>query len=259
MSAASLSVIVITLNEARDLADCLASVRPLAQQIVVVDAGSSDGTVEIAQAAGAQVHRTADWPGFGPQKNRALALAEGRWVLSLDADERLTAAARDEIAAALAAADAADASGTPAGFELPRLSQFCGRWVRHSGWHPDYVLRLFRRDAARFSDDLVHERVIVDGPLRRLCEPLLHYSYVDRTEVEEKIARYAEAGAQQLHRRGRRCGPLKGPCAGAWAWLRTWLLRGGWRDGAAGWGIAAMNARATARKYRRLRELHRSA
>jgi hypothetical protein len=145
-----------------------------------------------------------------------------------------------------------------AGYALPRLSQFCGRWVRHSGWYPDYVTRLFQRGTARFSDDLVHERIDVEGPVERLREALHHYSYLDHKQVEDKIDRYAQAGAEQMFQRGKHCGPLKPYLAGGWAWLRTWILRAGFLDGAAGTGIASMNARSTAQKYRRLRVMHKT-
>lgn len=255
----TLSVIIITRNEAHNIGDCIASIRALAYEIVVVDSGSTDDTISIARTAGARVIETSDWPGFGAQKNRALSYATGTWVLSLDADERVTGAGRAELAATLAAPRAASASASPscAGYALPRLSQFCGRWVRHSGWYPDHVTRLFRRGAARFSDDLVHERIDVEGPVERLGEPLHHYSYLDRKQVEDKIDRYAQAGAEQLFRRGKRYGPLKPYLAGGWAWIRTWILRAGFLDGAAGTGIAAMNARSTAQKYLRLRVMWR--
>ena len=154
---APLSVIVITRNEEANIGDCLASAA-FARELVVVDGGSSDATVAVARQAGARVEVAADWPGFGPQKNRALALATQPWVLSLDADERVTPQLRDEILRTIASAEARDA------FSMPRRSSFCGQFMAHSGWYPDRVVRLFRRGRARFSDDAVHERVLNDGP-----------------------------------------------------------------------------------------------
>jgi glycosyltransferase involved in cell wall biosynthesis len=249
-AAPSLSVVIITKNEAHNIGACIASICSLAQEVIVVDSGSRDDTVAIARAAGATVIETEDWPGFGPQKNRALSHARGDWVLSLDADERVTEQGLAELSAVLAAP-------RHTAYALPRLSQFCGRWVRHSGWYPDYVTRLFRRGSARFSDDLVHERIDVQGEVESLREPLHHYSYLDQRQVEEKIDRYAQAGAEQLFQRGKHYGPLKPYLAGGWAWLRTWVLRAGCLDGAAGSGIAAMNARSTAQKYLRLQSMHR--
>ncbi|MCI4430191.1 MAG: glycosyltransferase family 2 protein, partial [Burkholderiales bacterium] len=146
-----LSVVVITKNEAGHIADCLKSV-PFADEWVVLDSASSDATRAIAQGLGARVEASADWPGFGAQKNRALALARGQWVLSIDADERVSAELAREIVDALQRERVAPTG--VAGFELSRLSRFCGQWMHHGDWYPDRVLRLFRRGSARFSDDL---------------------------------------------------------------------------------------------------------
>src|SRR5690554_5647688 len=147
----SLSVIIITKNEAHNIGDCLDSVA-FADECIVVDSGSTDDTCAIARAKGARVVQTDDWPGFGPQKNRALDLATKTWVLSLDADERVTPELAREIQTSIhdSALD---------GYRIARLSNFCGRWIRHSGWWPDYVLRLIRRGKGRFTDSLVHESI----------------------------------------------------------------------------------------------------
>lgn len=243
----SLSVIIITKNEAADIRACLESVA-WADELIVVDAGSTDDTVAICREMGAQVQVTPDWPGFGPQKNRALGHASKDWVLSLDADERVTPELRKQIELAMA-------GGKSAGYYLPRLSQFCGKFIYHSGWRPDYVLRLFRRGAGRFSDDLVHEKVLLAGEAGKLASPLLHYSYRTRGDVERKIAHYSASAAQQMFSAGKRAGWLDAPLRGAWAFLRTYLLRLGVLDGGAGLAIARMNARTTYLKYRLLREL----
>jgi len=152
----NISVVIITKNEEANIERCLRSV-DWADEIIVLDSGSTDRTVEISQELGARVSVTADWPGFGPQKNRALEQATGDWVLSLDADEWVTPDLREEILNVISGPEGA------VGFRVPRLSSFCGRFMRHSGWWPDYVTRLFRRGAAKFSDDVVHERVIAEG------------------------------------------------------------------------------------------------
>lgn len=243
----SLSVVIITLNEEQDIRQCLESAA-WADEIVVVDAGSTDSTVAICEEAGARVYVTADWPGFGPQKNRALGYASSDWVLSLDADERITPELRDQVIGAMA-----DPGCN--GYYLPRLSQFCGTFIRHCGWYPDYVLRLFRRGAGRFSDDLVHERVLLQGNAGKLASPLLHYSYRTAEEVERKVQHYSAAAARQMHAAGKKATWLDAPLRGAWAFLRTYLLRLGILDGRAGAAVARMNARTTYRKYRQLREL----
>ena len=245
-----LSVVLITKNEALNIRDCLESVR-WADEIIVVDSGSSDGTLEIAREFTPHVHVYADWPGFGPQKNRALDHATGEWIFSIDADERVTPELRAELETAMQ-------SGRADGFILPRLSQFCGTFIHHCGWYPDYVLRLFRRDKGRFSESLVHESVILLGNTAKLKQPLLHYSYRDQADVTRKIEQYSTAAAKQMHEKGKPAGPFDAPVRAAWAFIRTYCLRLGILDGAAGWRIAAMNATTTYRKYRLLQDLNRA-
>ncbi len=242
----NLSVILIAKNEAHNIRECLESVA-WADEIIVVDSGSTDGTIEIAREFTSHVH-IRDWPGFGAQKNRALDYATREWVLSLDADERVTPELRAQIEAAIA-------QGREDGYYVPRLSQFCGRFVHHSGWYPDYVLRLFRRGTGRFSDDLVHESVRLQGLTGKLSSPLLHYSYRDISDVERKVEHYSSAAAAQMFEKGRAVTILDAPLRGGWAFLRTYILRLGVLDGAAGLGVARMNARTTYLKYAKLRAL----
>ena len=166
---ATLSAIVITRNEAHNLHDCLQSMHGLVDEIIVVDSQSTDNTVAIAQQHGAKVSQPADWPGFGPQKNRALELATCDWVFSIDADERMTPELATEIKQLLQLGDVNTA------YKVPRLSFYCGKFIHHAGWQPDYVLRLFRRGTAKFSDDLVHERVVTQQPVHALQNHLLQW------------------------------------------------------------------------------------
>lgn len=244
---AKLSVIIIAKNEAANIGPCIESVA-WADEIVVVDSGSTDDTVSIARGLGAFVYVHADWPGFGPQKNRALDYATGDWVFSIDADERVTPELRTEIEQAMIDAQAD-------GYYCPRLSQFCGAFIHHCGWYPDYVLRLFRRGAGKFSGSLVHESVLLSGKTAKLKSPLLHYSYLSRDDVERKVAHYSTAAAQQMHEAGKRANLLGAALSGAWAFVRTYVIRLGVLDGAAGWNIALMNARTTYLKYRKLTAL----
>jgi glycosyltransferase involved in cell wall biosynthesis len=227
-----LSLIVITKNEEAAIARCLGSVS-LADEIIVIDSGSTDATVEIAKSFGAEVIVTTDWPGFGPQKARALERARGGWVLSLDADEWLDAEAIEPLKAAIAAGDA------PAAYRMSRRSRFCGSVIRHSGWSTDYVTRLFRHGQARFSDDLVHERLIVDGDVRTASFRIEHDSITSRADAEDKA--------------------LQAPLHGWAAFLKTFILRAGFLDGAAGWDVADYNRRYAYEKWRRLAELSRNA
>ena len=237
-----LSVIIITCNEAANIAACIQSVS-FADEVVLLDSGSSDGTPDIARGLGAQVHASSDWPGFGPQKNRALALAKFPWVLSLDADERVSSELARQIQAALAANQAS-------AYEIPRLTQFCGRWIHHCGWTPDRVLRLFKRGTARFSDDLVHERVLLaQGAPARLTEPLLHYSYPTPSHYWRKLEQYSQAWAQQRYARGQTTTMLRAALAGVVAFLRSYLFRLGFLDGAMGFAVCTMQAQAAFGKY----------
>ncbi len=242
----TLSVTVISRNEAANIRACLESVA-WADEIIVVDAGSTDDTVAICREFTPDVH-VLDWPGFGKQKNRALGFATKDWVLSLDADERVTPELRSEIERAMEDA-------TRDGFYLPRLSQFCGKFIRHCGWYPDYVLRLFRHGAGRFSDDLVHETVLLQGTTGKLRSPLLHYSYRTVDDVARKVEHYSTSAAQQMFRAGKKATRLDAPLRGGWAFLRTYVLRLGVLDGMAGLAIARMNARTTWLKYHKLRVL----
>ena len=249
---ARLSVILITKNEASNIEACLSSVA-FADEIVVVDSGSTDGTVEIAQRLGARVEITADWPGFGPQKNRALALARHPWVLSIDADERVTPELREEILSVVRGDD------TNSAWEIPRLTQFCGQWIHHCGWTPDHVLRLFRREAARFSDDLVHERVLVDGAsVGRLKTSLLHYSYPTPSHYWRKLEQYSQAWAQQRHQAGQRTSMTRAVAAGVVAFIRSYIFRLGVLDGAMGFAVCTMQAQAAFGKYFALYCLNRT-
>jgi glycosyltransferase involved in cell wall biosynthesis len=246
----ALSVIIITLNEAADIRACLESVA-WADEMIVVDAGSSDDTVAICRELGAQVHAAPDWPGFGPQKNRALDRATGDWVLSLDADERVTPELRREIEALLRS------SPDAAAYDIPRLSSYCGRFMRHSGWYPDYVTRLFRRGSARFSDDVVHERLVVQGTVRKLGGELLHYAFDGMEEVLRKVDQYSSAGAQRMHAKGRRATLAGAVVRGLWSFVRTYFLRLGFLDGREGFMLAVSNAEGTYYRYVKLILLNR--
>lgn len=191
----SLSVVLITLNEAANLPQTLESVR-WAQEIVVLDSGSTDATVDLARAAGARVFAE-EWKGFGAQKNSAIAKACGDWVLSLDADEEVSPELAAEIQALL--------DGEPAfpAYRIPRLNHFLGRPLRRGGYWPDPKLRLFRRGAARFEERPVHETMQADGPVGQLKGHLIHRCYPTLAEYIEHMNRYSTAGARMLVEAGR--------------------------------------------------------
>jgi glycosyltransferase involved in cell wall biosynthesis len=240
-----LSIIIIAKDAEATVRRCLESVA-WADEIVVVENGSDDRTAEICRELGAKVHQTSDWPGFGPQKNRALDLATGDWVLSLDTDEWITPGLRAEIGRAIAA------PGDKVAFALPRRSSFCGRFMRHSGWWPDYVRRLFRRGTARFSEDQGHDRLIVNGAIGRPSEPIQHETITDLDQLIDKMNAYSAMTARNLHQRGRRASIFTALLHGGWAFIRTYFLRAGFLDGGKGLMLAISNAENSYYRYVKL-------
>lgn len=235
-----LSAILITRNEAANIGACLDSLA-FCDERIVVDCGSSDGTQEIAAAKGARVvfH---EWRGFGAQKNHALSLASGDWALSIDADERVSAELATEICATL------DRGGVD-GYELTRRSSFCGHMMRHSRFFPDHVLRLVRRGKGRFTEDLVHERLVCDGAVGRLTAPLVHHPVAKLEDAIRRIDGYSTLGAQAIVASGRRVWFFSGIIRGLAAFLRVYVLRLGFIDGAAGFMLAVANAEGTYYRY----------
>jgi len=238
------SAIIITKNAGSMIRRCVESVA-WADETIVVDSGSTDDTADICRAMGVSFSVTADFPGFGPQKNRALDLATGDWVLSIDADEWITPELRDEMCAAMA-------KPTAAAYAVPRRSSFCGRYMKHSGWWPDHVIRLFRRDAARFSDDRAHERLLVNGVTRKLKQPLMHEAISTMDQMLGKMNLYSTASARMLHERGRKASLATAVFHGSWAFFRTYILRLGFLDGREGFILAVANAEGSYYRYVKL-------
>lgn len=229
-----LSVIIITKNEASSITACLRSVS-WADEIIIVDSGSTDSTISICKKHGAIVH-TREWTGFGDQKNYALSLATNKWILSIDADERVPTELKMAILKAIS---------EPNGFSawrIPRLSSFCGKYIHHSGWRPDYVTRLFEKESAKFSDDIIHEKVIVNGKTGTLKESLLHESIESVDDLLQKMNDYTTAGALTLHHAKKRTSLKKAIFKSGWAFFRTYILRAGFLDGRRGLMIAISSA-----------------
>ena len=247
-----ISVVLITRDEAARIRRCLESVR-WADEIVVVDQHSTDGTAAICREYGARVVTRDMLAGFGDQKNFALAQATRPWILSLDADEEVTPALRREIETAVAA------PGAHAGFRMPRLTSYLGRFIRHCGWYPSPVLRLARRGRARFTDALVHEELLVDGPIGDLGADLLHRSYDSLADHVRKLLVYTAYDARMLERRGERVRglgalwrlALKPPAV----FVRKYVAQGGFREGWHGFVLSAMAALVVLVNYVRLAEL----
>lgn len=256
MNRPTLGVALITRDAAYRLRDCLEAIR-FADAIVVLDSGSTDQTVAIARACGARVEIDTDWQGFGIQKNRAVAHLEQLqtdWILLIDADEIVSPELAASIVATLSS-PAANQPGAPVAYSVNRLSSFCGRWIRHSGWFPDPIPRLFKRGSARFSDDRVHERLLFTGTAPSLAGLLHHYSYEDVGTVLRKLDAYSAAGAQQRFERGARASLGKAIGRGLWAFVRTYFLKRGFLDGAAGFMIAVFNAETVYYRFLRVAEL----
>lgn len=244
------SVTIITRDESEQIAGALASVA-WADEIVVVDSGSADGTLEIARTVTSRVF-VRDWPGYVEQKNFAAAQATHDWILSIDADERVSPELATSIQSVLEAPSCA-------AYRMPRVTWHLGRWIRGTDWYPDYQTRLYRRDAARWSGRYVHESLDVDGPVGDLQGELQHYAYRDLSEHLDTIDRYTTLAARQMREGGRRAGLaalLLHPTA---AFLRNYLLRGGFRLGSAGLVVSAMNAFYVFLKFAKLWQLQAGA
>jgi glycosyltransferase involved in cell wall biosynthesis len=236
----SISVIIITLNESSKIESCLQSVA-WASEIIVVDSGSTDNTTEICRKYTNEVYQT-DWPGYGLQKNRALGYATSDWVLSLDADEFVTPELATEIQKVLE-------SGEVDTYKIPRLSSFCGKYLRHGGWWPDYVARLFRNHSAQFSEDIVHERLLFSGKSGILKQHLKHASIDNLDAMLSKINSYSSSGAQKMVARGKTTGLGSAISHGFWIFFRTYFLRLGFLDGREGFMMAVSAGENTYYRY----------
>lgn len=248
----TLSVIIIAHNERDNIRECLASVA-FADECIVLDGGSTDGTVDIAQSMNARVFQSTDWQGFGHQKNMALSYAQSEWVLSLDADERISPELAFEIQAAI---DGAQADV----FEIPRQTNFCGTWIHHCGWTPDRVARLFRRGQVAFTTDKVHERLSGPGMkhLGRLNHVMLHFSYPTPAHYWRKLHTYSQAWAEQKFAQGQNTSIWRAFLSGMAAFIKSYFLRLGFLDGAMGLVVCNMQAQAAFGKYFTLYYLNRT-
>lgn len=242
-----ISAVVITRNEESNITRCLSSVKWTTEQ-VVVDSGSTDRTVELALALGARV-KTMPWQGFGPAKQAAVDLAEGPWILSIDADEEVTPALAQEIRQVIRR------SNPPAGYAIPRCTYFLNRWIRHGAWYPDRVVRLFQKEKGRFTSAPVHEVVELTGRTARLHNDLLHYCYPDLNTYLEKSHFYTGLGAEELVRKGRRVTAYDLTLRPTVSWIRDYVFRLGFLDGLEGFLIAGLSANAVLTKYAKARQL----
>lgn len=240
---ALVSVTIITKNAADDIRRCLMSVA-WADEIIVLDSGSTDDTVAICQEFTNKITVT-DWPGFGQQKNRAIEQAQHDWVLSIDADEWLDDKLIEEIRSVINQ-DLAD------GYLLPRCSKFCGTFIKHGAWGNDYVLRLFKRTKGRFTNDAVHEKLIVDGKVSRLKNWLWHDSCKKLDTAVDKMNDYSRLSAQMKFARGKRGSLYSAITHGFWTFLKAYFFKLGFLDGKAGFILSVVTAEGSYYRYLKL-------
>jgi len=243
--ARGISTIVVCYNEERNIVRCLESCRSFSDEIIVVDSHSTDRTVELARPLATRVI-THDWLGYGLQKQLALSHATRDWVFSIDADEAVSPELQVEIPSLDFAHD---------GYWMPRRTFYLGRWIRHSGWYPGYILRLFRRDRGRFTDEPLHEHVVVEGRTRRLSSDLLHYSYRSVSHHLQKMNDFTTLAARKMHDQGRRAHLRQMTVTPVLEFGKVYVLRRGFLDGFAGLVIALLHAYYVFLKYAKLWEL----
>lgn len=239
-----LSVMIITKNEESNIRNCLESVK-WAGEIIIVDSGSTDKTVEICKEYTHHITVT-NFPGFGPQKNRALANCTGHWVLSLDADETLSPDLQKEIQAIVEANLDQDA------YTIRRISSYCGKVIKWGDWRNDLSTRLFKRSKGKFSEDLVHEKLIIDGLTSTLKAPLFHNAFANYEQVLHKMNFYSTLGAKTKLKQGKKGGLIRALIHAGWTFARGFGLRFGFLDGFHGFMLAVSNAEGTYYKYLKL-------
>jgi len=242
-----ISVAIITKDEERNIRDCLESVA-WADEVVVVDNGSADKTREICQNFKARFYLE-EWKGFARQKNSAIEKTRNEWVLSLDADERVTPALHREIAKIMEDGPSQD------GYSIARKNFFLGHWIRRCGWYPDFNLRLFRKNRGRFQERTVHERVEVQGKVGYLKNPLEHKTYHTLSDFLQRMDRYSTLAAKEMHKKGRAYRFYDGFFRPPFTFLQMYLLRAGFLEGYRGFLLAVLYSFYTFSKYSKLKEI----
>ncbi len=241
----TISVAMIVKNESQDLAECLDTVKDWANEIVILDSGSTDNTEQIAQSYGVKFYQNTDWQGFGKQRQLAQQYVTSDYVLWLDADERVTT----ELAQSIQTAVQKNAENTV--YQLNRLSTVFGREIRHSGWYPDYVVRLYKTDYAKYGDELVHERVHYPNStqVEKLTGDLAHFTYKNIHHYLVKSAGYANAWAEQRQAQGKTASLFDGVTHAVGCFVKMYLLKAGFLDGKQGFLLAVLSAHSTFVKY----------
>jgi len=242
-----LSVIVITKNEEKNVRECLSSVL-WAEEIIVVDAGSTDNTLGIAKEFTQKVY-SRPWDGYGAAKNFGLTQCACEWILSIDADERVTPELREEILGKLSSVNQKTAA-----FSVPRRANFLGKWIYHCGWYPGRIARVFRRSAGRFTEEKVHERLEIQGEIVPLHSDLLHYTDPDLKSYFEKSNKYTSLAAEELLDHKKKFSLAKLIVNPFWIFFRMYILRLGFLDGLTGFILCVLSANYVFTKYAKLWE-----
>jgi len=246
----SLSVVIITLNEERNIRRCLESVQDVADEIIVLDAFSTDRTQQICEEFGVTFEQRA-WAGYAATKNYLNSLAASDYILSLDADEALS----PELKAELLAQKTTGFSGT---YSVNRLTNYCGKWIRHSGWFPDIKPRLFPKEGSRWDGEYVHEVLLHPPSPEQVFKGVLeHYSYYSYTDHRQRADRYSLLTAQKFYAAGKKVGILKPYLSAAGRFFAMFILKKGFLDGWMGFKIAQISAQSNVVKYKELRRLNR--
>lgn len=245
----ALSVVIITKNEERNIARCLDSVKEIADEMIVVDSFSTDRTREICESQGASFFLY-EWKGYSETKNYANSLAHHDWIFSIDADEAISEELKISILDA-------KKSATAANFRICRITNYCGRWIHHSGWYPDVKVRFFDRRTNCW-EGLIHERLNVanETEIPVLKGDCYHYSYYSIDEHVTQANRFSTLTAEDMFRKNKRVGMLKHWIAPGFRFFRMFILRGGFLDGYYGWVIARISAHAVFLKYAKLRQFY---
>ena len=240
-----LSVIILTRNEAHNIKDCIASVGDLADEIIIIDGESTDDTVEIAKNLGAKVVLFDTWQGYGPRRQEAQKHAKGQWILQLDADERLTPKLRDEIKEALGKAQGNEI------FAIARESYLLSQKIKHCGWYPDYVQRLYKNDFTHYNAALVHEKLEVPkgAVIKYLKNPMTHYSYISLAQYFDKQKNYALAYGENRFNKGDKVSLISIPLRALFAFIRVYFLKKGFLDGKYGLWLAISVSSYVTNKY----------
>lgn len=246
-----LSVAIITKNEEENLQPCLQSIA-FARQIVIVDSGSTDATLEIAVAFGCEIYKES-WLGFGPQKQLAIDKCRESWILVLDADERIPPETAKVIKSIIT-----DLGIKEAGFSFPRKNYFQGRWIRHAGWWPDRIIRLFRKESGRMTTVAVHEAVEVNGLVGALVVPIEHFTESRLSKILQKIDKYSTLGAEEAFKKGKQSSTSSAFLRAFFTFLQDYFLRGGMLDGMPGLTLAVTDSINKFFKYAKLSEFNRN-